>query len=91
MTLNFKTFAGVYVDAFAAIYFDEFECAEAFDFNVSLVLQGVFYQLEKLFGKSFNLFLRGGLVARDELDKFLYGNLIIHSALGFESLLELIF
>jgi NAD+ synthase len=70
---------------------DAVKCAEAFDFNVSLGLQSVFYQLEKLFGKSFNLFLRGGLVARDELDKFLYGNLIIHSALGFESLLELIF
>ena len=57
MSFYLETLACVDIDTFPAIYINKFESSQSFDFYSIFVLQGLFYQEEKLFNKRFGVFL----------------------------------
>ena len=57
MSFYLETLSCVDIDTFPAIYINKFESSQSFDFYSLFVLQGLFYQEEKLFNKRFGVFL----------------------------------
>ena len=78
MTLYFKAFSSIDIDALTTIHFYQLEGAKSFNLNIFVFFKPLFYYREKFFYKNLSIFPIDVVVFSQFVSKILYVKFFVH-------------